>query len=44
MSFLIPNKKYIKGGDVEATDILIKLIVIANVMIVGSALYFTFIV
>jgi|GEM_PF-5092236 len=43
MSILIPNVKFIKSGDIKATDILIKVIVFTNLFIVGSALFFTFI-
>jgi len=42
MSILVPNIKFIKSGDTKATDIVIKLIVITNLLMVGSALFFTF--
>jgi len=42
MSVIIPNMKFIKDGDIEATNILINTLVVSSLLMVGFALFFTF--
>jgi len=42
MSILIPNIKFIKDGNENATNLLIKILLYSNLAIISSALLFTF--